>query len=143
MSPPRKKPLKLEEPEQIYFFSHVEILYSAKALSEAEYRLTYSVNSAGIRHISHAVRMKRMGIRKGTPDIHVDVPRQGYHGLKIELKAPIIKGLGKPSVSTEQKHMIELYLSEGYLATVCYGYREAIKVYLNYLGIEHHYGDKR
>lgn len=78
--------------------------------------------------IGQAVKAKSAGNMRGVPDIFLDVPRHGYHGLRIELKAE--KG-GK--VSSEQKIWLENYRLYGYYACVCRGFdaaRQTIEKYL-------------
>ena len=61
------------------------------------------------------------------PDICIPVPNSKYHGLYIEMKRK--KG-GR--VSQKQKEWIERLNRLGYLAVVCYGADEAIKVVEEY-----------
>lgn len=72
----------------------------------------------------------RQGVRKGYPDIGLDVPRGGYHGLRIELKR--VK-LGY--TSDEQSEWLEWLRSQGYRAEVCKGWEAARDIILDYLGI--------
>lgn len=75
---------------------------------------------------------KKLGGRKGYPDLIVDVAAGGYHGLRIEMKAP--KGFSS-SVSKEQAEWIKRLSDQGYLAVVCYGFEEAKHIIIDYLGI--------
>lgn len=78
------------------------------------------------RSASYAAMLKRMGLRKGFPDLFVTRARNGYHGLFIEMKY----GKGKPS--KEQTEWLELLSSEGYACKICYTADEAIKVIEDY-----------
>ena len=84
----------------------------------------------GIRlPIGAAVKAKRAGLKKGFPDISLPVPRNGAHGLFIELKKE--KG---GTVSPEQKIILAALNEAGNLAVVCRGAEEAItaiKLYLS------------
>lgn len=76
------------------------------------------------------VKAKAQGLEPGYPDLTLDVPRHGFHGLKIELKR--VKG---GTVSAEQKRVIEMLRAQGYCVEVCYGHEEVISTISNYLSI--------
>lgn len=78
-----------------------------------------------------AVKAKRQGNKGGVPDIFLPVPKQGYHGLFIELKRR--KG---GIVSPIQKMWKNALNDFGYLADVCYGSDDAIILTKKYMGIE-------
>jgi hypothetical protein len=78
--------------------------------------------------IGQAMKMKRAGYRACTPDILIFKARGGYFGLFIEMKRE--KG---GVVSTDQKEIIALLLSEGYSCHVCKGFDEARKVIDRYM----------
>lgn len=69
---------------------------------------------------------KLMGYMRGTPDIFFPHPRNGYHGLFIELKN---EG-GK--TSPEQREMLKNLNEKGYLAAVCFGIEAAMIVFKEY-----------
>ena len=75
-----------------------------------------------------ASRLKAMGVQPGYPDLLLDVPRMGFHGLRIELKA------GKNRTSAAQNEWIDYLRSAGYAVQVCYGWLAAAIVILEYLG---------
>lgn len=78
-------------------------------------------------------QMKAEGVRRGISDIDVPVARHGYHGFKIEMKAPgKLKGESK-----EQKAYGAFLISEGYLYSVFDSWQEAFKAIMWYLGFEH------
>ncbi len=78
-----------------------------------------------------AVKLKRMGISPGFPDIEIPLPIAPYHGLYIELKR--VSG-GK--VSDVQKEWLEYLRSQGYYAEVAKGFEEAKAIVLNYLALQ-------
>ena len=94
-----------------------------------ELRWLYHVPNGGSRGPAEAGRFAAMGVKRGVPDVALDEPRGGFHGLRIEMKRR--KG-GK--VSDEQQEWIDHYNSIGFRAVVCYGWdeaREAIETYLS------------
>lgn len=65
-----------EDHEQICLASWLDrkgILFTASA-------------NGGSRYMAEAVKLKRMGVKAGFPDITIPIARKGYHGLYIELK---------------------------------------------------------
>jgi hypothetical protein len=95
--------------------------------------LMYAVPLGGKRDLREAVRLKAQGAKKGVPDMCLPVASDGFHGLYIELKRPIVKGEAKPTVSPEQKYWIEQLRLQGYKAEVCYGWTEAKELIEGYL----------
>jgi hypothetical protein len=81
--------------------------------------------------IGQAVKCKRIGMKKGFPDISLPVPRGEYHGLYIELKRVKGSRLGK-----EQLEWAGKLLDRGYCMALCKGYREAVKIILDYLNLK-------
>lgn len=73
------------------------------------------------RSIAYGAKMKRIGLRKGFPDIFIQTARKDLHGLMIELKRD-----KKSRVSPEQLAWITYLNEQGYKAMVCYGANEAI-----------------
>jgi VRR-NUC domain len=81
---------------------------------------------SGVRlPIALAAKMKRQGLLKGDPDLHLPVPIAPYHGLYIEMKR--LKG---GQLSQEQKVRICQLEAQGYRVDVCKG-AEAAKVVIN------------
>lgn len=79
--------------------------------------LFYHVPNGGSRHAWEAVKFKRMGTKRGVPDICVPISNKGYHGLYIELKR-VSGGV----LSTEQCDWLNKLKDNGYLAKVCNGF---------------------
>ena len=75
----------------------------------------------------NAMKMKRMGYQKGTPDIVILEPSNGYHGLLIELKSE------KGRLSKEQAEYLAKAKAKGYRCAVCFSYKEAVKIIDSYL----------
>lgn len=92
-----------------------------------ELSLLYAIPNGGHRHKAVAKRMKAEGVRAGVPDLCLPVPRNGYHGLYVEMKA----GRGRPT--HQQQRWIDALACQGYKAVVCYGWQHAKNVIEEYL----------
>ena len=92
-----------------------------------ELALLYHVENERQCSPQQAARRKRMGVKKGVPDLVLPVARGPYHGLYIELKRPS----GKPT--EEQLWWLERLKSQGYVAVVCRGWEKARDVLMWYL----------
>jgi len=90
----------------------------------------YHVPNGGSRNVREAKNLKASGVSPGVPDIHIPIQNLEYAGLFIEMKRA---KPGKSTISVEQKKWIEKLNDNGYLAVVCYGADEAIKVTEKYL----------
>lgn len=124
-------PERSEYQEQVAIFEWAEIAKSE--LPELDF-LIGSLN--GIRlSIGSAVKAKRAGLKRGYPDIALDVPRSRnlgqdssfWHGLRIELKTK------KGTISPEQATWIANLQRNGYRAVVCRSAGEAISEITSYL----------
>lgn len=93
-----------------------------------ELELCFHIANGGSRNPIEARHLKEQGVKPGVPDIFLPVPKNGYHGLWIELKRR--KG-GR--VSEAQDRFIRWMNRLGYKATVCKGWEEARKTILEYL----------
>lgn len=89
------------------------------------------VPNGGYRDKREAAKLKAMGVRPGFPDLNLLVSRGKYKGLFIELKK-VSGGV----VSDEQKDWIQYLNSQGFCATVCRGWEEAVNVIRLYLNGE-------
>jgi len=107
-----------EETEQIWL---ADWLRAKKIL------FTSSANG-GSRHPAEGRKFKRMGVRKGWPDIEIPYARKSYHGLYIELKR--VEG---SVISVDQKICLRQLTENGYLATVAFGFNEARQIVDDYL----------
>ncbi len=98
-----------------------------KGLGVPEERLLMAFPLQGARTPRNGARMKREGLRAGTPDMFLAVGRFGLHGLWIELK----KHGGKPS--PEQALAIAIFREQGYSAYLCIGFEQAKNAITDYL----------
>ena len=84
--------------------------------------------------IGLAVKAKKQGMLKGSPDLRLPVIRnhggEEFVGLSIELK------YGKNKPTLEQLHVLGLLQKQRRLAVVCWGAAEAIQTIIDYLGME-------
>ncbi|MET0084855.1 MAG: VRR-NUC domain-containing protein, partial [Sedimenticola sp.] len=92
-----------------------------------ELELMFAIPNGGHRHKAVAARMKVEGVKRGVPDICVPVPRDGYHGLYIELKT------ARGTASKEQKLWLRQLQTQGYRVAVCRGWEAARGLIENYL----------
>ena len=88
----------------------------------------FHIPNGGSRNKIEAANLKRQGVKAGVPDICLPVPRNGYHGLWIELK------VGKNKTTENQKRYISFLTNQGYDVAVCYGMEEAARKIVEYLG---------
>lgn len=117
-------PLATEEAEQIALMrwaAYQEGLYPAL-------KKLYHIPNGGKRGKAEAGRFKAMGVKRGVPDLFLAEPRDGYHGLYIEMKR--VKG---GELSREQKDWIEALRESGYRVEVCKGWQAASEVLIDYL----------
>lgn len=80
------------------------------------------VPNEGKRSIAYGAKLKKIGMRKGFPDLFIPVAKHGYHGLFIEMK----DATGKKTATPEQLKWINILVSNGYYACVRHGAQEAI-----------------
>lgn len=122
----KKQIIPTESQEQITLFAWAK-LNEAK---HPELEWLYHVPNGGLRNARVAETLKKEGVKPGYPDIGLDIPLGGYHGLRIELKRQ--KG---STTSPEQKKWLAALESFGYRAVICKGYEEAKKEILSYLAL--------
>ena len=84
------------------------------------------IPNEGKRSVGYAAMLKRMGLKKGFPDLFVTRARWGYHGLFIEMK------YDRGKTSKDQEEWISLLRGEGYACAVCYNASEAIEIIEKY-----------
>ena len=92
--------------------------------------LLFAIPTGGHRRIAVAGKLKAEGVKAGVPDIFFALPRNGKHGLFIEMKR--VKG---GSVRREQKAMIDRLRVAGYQVEICKGFDAARNVLVNYMGM--------
>lgn len=85
------------------------------------------VPNEGKRSLQYGVRLKRMGMQKGFPDLIIPLPKGKYHGLYIEVK------VGNNTTTADQKKWLTILHGNGYAATACWGIDEGMAVVNRYL----------
>lgn len=121
---PNNIPVPTESVEQQIFFEYVDFLIGRFPELEA----IYHIPNEGKRSKSTGARMKKEGLVKGVPDIHLPIPKGKYHSLYIELKRT-----HGAKVSKDQRDRIAILNKYGNYAVVSYGWEEAAKVLKWYL----------
>lgn len=91
--------------------------------------------NGGKRNKIEAARLKAQGVKRGYPDILLDVPRGTFHGLRIELKAPKDDGRRQGTASPEQREWLAKLDQQGYRAVICVGWESARDEILSYLNL--------
>ena len=89
--------------------------------------LCYHSPNGGKRNGREAAKFKAMGVVPGIPDIIVDHPNGGYHGLRIELKA---KG-GR--LQDSQIKILNKMANAGYLCAVVWSFNSFKKLITDYV----------
>jgi hypothetical protein len=116
-------PAPTESQEQITLFEWVAL----QTRRHPELELLYHIPNGGHRHKTTAMRLKAEGVKAGVPDLCLPVPRGGYHGLYIEMKA------SKGRLTENQSMWLGVLAENGYRAALCHGWVEASIVIKNYL----------
>lgn len=98
-----------------------------------ELRWLFSIPNGGKRDKREGARLKAQGVKAGVSDIFLPLPKEGFHGLYIELKRR--KQDGPSKVSPKQKLFHVDMIAQGYRCEVCYGANEAIDTIKEYAKI--------
>ena len=122
---PRRRAVQHEAMEQEALFDWAKATFGRYP----ELKLLYHIPNGGKRNRFEAAHLKRQGVKAGVPDICLPVPRGGFHGLYIELKA----GSNKPTDS--QNKWLSALRAQGYAAEVCVGWKQAQELITEYLGM--------
>ncbi len=134
-----RKPKKGKTPSQIEYEDQCALFrWRDEMVKQIPELALLNASLNGVRlTIGQAVKGRKMGMMRGFPDIFLPIPRNGMHGLFIELKIkPYIKPDGKtarPVVSAEQYWWQEQLTVQGYCAVFCYGFEAAKGQILYYL----------
>ncbi|PIE43314.1 MAG: hypothetical protein CSA50_05380 [Gammaproteobacteria bacterium] len=110
---------------QCYIFHYFEMYYPEV------YEYLYATPNAGARGKVERGRLLSAGLKAGFPDISLDLPMNGYHGLRCELKRPDRRAV----VSDKQSHWISLLNGKGYFAFIAYGHEDVINQIKTYCSL--------
>lgn len=79
--------------------------------------------------LMQSVRAKKQGMLAGVADLFLPIPRNGFNGLYIEMKAKKVKA------NEGQLSFIDAVMQHGYLAVVCVGAEAAIQTIKDYYAV--------
>lgn len=113
-----------EHDAQVAFFAWWALYAQAHKVAET---LCYAVPNAGKRSFAAAAWLRKEGLKRGVPDVNLDIASGGFHGLRLEFKRP-----GKKPEAHQEAALMALRQG-GYNALVVYSTEEAIKVVRAYL----------
>jgi hypothetical protein len=114
-----------EEAEQASLFRWFGLTrWQGRTLSD----FAIHVPNEGTRSGATGWRLKRVGLKPGTPDVLLPIACGGYHGLWIEMKA--VGG----RLSEAQREVIAMLRGQGYRVEVCFGWDAARIAVERYLG---------
>lgn len=139
LSPPpdanaARKTQQHERNEQIEYFDRVRECLDAHGRSlphRPGADLIHAIGNENAAGPAMGAQRKRMGVKKGMPDICVPVPRGQFCGLYIELK----RCDGVPSDVGDEQRNVHGRLSEaGWSVVVAFGWRRAWAVTWEYMG---------
>lgn len=89
--------------------------------------ILFSGTMGGVRlSMNQAKRAKAAGYMKGIPDLIFYEPRNGFHGLAIELKTK------RGKISPIQRERIEDFRIRGWRAEVAFGWDETLAILRDY-----------
>ncbi|SMF96058.1 VRR-NUC domain-containing protein [Methylomagnum ishizawai] len=129
MTAPRRKPRDREHREQAALFEWAEL----NKARHPDLRLLLAIPNGGDRHPAVAARLRAEGVRPGVPDLCLPVPRGGFHGLWIELKAPQEAGSRPGALEPGQLDWLDALNAHGYKAVARWGWEAARQTLIDYL----------
>ena len=100
---------------------------SHKSLGVPDERLLIHIPTGPHQGVFAASRLKRLGLRKGIPDLLLALPRHGYAALWLVFKSPC------GSLTSEQRSMHVALRSSGHEVTVSRSTSHAIACIRSYL----------
>jgi hypothetical protein len=121
----RKKKLAIEHQHQSALFTWAR---AQRGRIPALLNL-YAVPNAAPRTDIGRVWMHAEGLESGVWDVALDWPSGGYHGLRIEMKAP------GEVLSIKQRDWGERYARAGYKTAICTDWWQARSAICQYLGV--------
>jgi hypothetical protein len=98
-------------------------------LQHPELVLLYAIPNGGTRNKKAAGRAKGEGVLAGMCDLCLPVPRAGFAGLYVEMKAEGEYG------GRRQRAIAEALRAQGYAVMECQGVKEGLDAFLAYLAL--------
>lgn len=95
------------------------------------FALTTANPMGGYRPHGAGGQIRGEGAKHGYPDLLMDMPRQGYHGLRVEMKKYAVSAMP----TSDQHEWLTKLSAQGYRAVLCRGHQAAIQVFSTYLSI--------
>lgn len=92
-----------------------------------ELNLFIHLRNESMDHVAARRAFKRLGVKRGVPDLFLPVPRGERHGLWLELKSPTGR------LSPEQKMWREALRAQGYAWEMARTLDEALTITLGYI----------
>jgi hypothetical protein len=132
----------IEDSEQQALFEWAEVVTVPGYSKLRDYM--FAIPNGGQRNVLEAMRLTRLGVTPGVPDLFCMFPAQGQPYLPIELKKPWdafrSKGEAVAAVGLEQRKWLARFQRLGAPGYVCYGWDQARILLEFYLGIREHSG---
>lgn len=91
-----------------------------------------AIPNGGHRNKAVAGKLKAEGVSRGYPDLLLDWPAQGFHGLRIEIKR---QDATPSDTKPEQREWHRRLEDAGYRVEVCKGWEAAWAIIVDYLGL--------
>lgn len=108
-----------EHKDQVAYFAWLSMAHPKY------YRSATAVPLGGIRKPKTGAKLKAEGVKAGYPDVLIDVPLYGYHGLRFEFKAP---GKTQSSVTALQREWLVRLWNFGYAVGWAPGFESAMQL---------------
>jgi hypothetical protein len=121
-----------EHQHQVQVIRYRDFVVAHKLPGHEALKWLHSVPNGGQRHVLVAAKLKAEGVLRGVSDLMLDWRMGDKSGLRVELKA-CWRG-AKPT--REQALYLEHAESQGFVAVVCHGYKEAWRAICDYLQIQ-------
>jgi hypothetical protein len=129
----RKKPRQIERDEQIkfnvWFSDHIERL-GLRWFQPANGGKSGGKRINGKWVPIEGLNLKRMGVKKGVPDVVIPFANGNYHGLVIELKRPDGK---LRDLEVEQIDWLDYFVEQNWSTHVAFGFEQAKGIVVDYL----------
>lgn len=108
-------------------YIQVRIFYNLERDHPEIYYFSKAVPNGGARAKKTAFEMQAEGLKPGSPDIDIEIPRGRYHGMKLEVKTK------SGAASAEQKERVAKLNEIGYYAVICKGFDECWRHIMAYI----------